>query len=149
MVVVYRDSDIRRNPFQSMNFWTNKQFKWPKGIIPYTLSPSYTSKEKGIINAAMSEWQEKTCLKFVQRSNQKDYIEITPNDGTSSYCYSSVGRQGGKQLMKMFGECLRHPAMVHELGHAIGFNHEHQRPDRDNFINVHLENVQPGIKRKL
>jgi len=46
--------------------------------------------------------------------------------------------------MKMFGECLRHAAMIHELGHAIGFNHEHQRPDRDNYIIVHYQNIQPA-----
>lgn len=35
--------------------------------------------------------------------------------------------------------------MIHELGHAIGFNHEHQRPDRDDFILVHLDNINPGM----
>ncbi|KIH67602.1 astacin [Ancylostoma duodenale] len=28
--------------------------------------------------------------------------------------------------------------------HAIGFEHEHQRPDRDQFIRVEYSNVQPG-----
>lgn len=47
--------------------------------------------------------------------------------------------------MKMFGECMRNGAMIHELGHVIGFNHEHQRPDRDDFILIHFENINPGI----
>lgn len=93
----------------------------------------------------MAEWQQKTCVRFILRtSSHRDYVEITPEDGTSYYCYSYVGRQGGRQFMKMYGECLRHAAMVHELGHVIGFNHEQQRPDRDDFITVHLENVDPG-----
>ena len=32
---------------------------------------------------------------------------------------------------------------MHEIGHAIGLYHEHQRPDRDNYIKVHMENIAP------
>lgn len=93
----------------------------------------------------MNEWETKTCVRFVPRQpSDASYVEITPNDGTSSYCYSYVGRQGGKQIMKMFGECMRNGAMIHELGHVVGFNHEHQRPDRDDFILIHFENINPG-----
>ena len=30
--------------------------------------------------------------------------------------------------------------------HALGFQHEHQRPDRDDYIEVLIENVQPGMR---
>jgi len=99
--------------------------------------------------AAIGEWEAKTCVRFIPRTNEADYVEITPNDGTGSYCYSYVGKIGGRQLMKMFGECLRFAALVHELGHAIGFNHEHQRPDRDDYLNVYLQNVDPGTFNNL
>ena len=32
----------------------------------------------------------------------------------------------------------------HEIMHAIGFYHEHNRPDRDNYITVVEANVQEG-----
>ena len=28
--------------------------------------------------------------------------------------------------------------------HALGFQHEHQRPDRDDYIEVLIENIQPN-----
>ena len=33
---------------------------------------------------------------------------------------------------------------VHELLHTLGFVHEHTRPDRDNFVEVNMDNVKPG-----
>lgn len=114
-------------------------------MIPYVISSEYSYAERQIILNAMKEWESKTCIRFVPwQPADASYVEITPVDGTYSYCHSQVGRQGGRQIMKMFGECMKNAAMVHELGHVIGFNHEHQRPDREKFIKIHSENINPS-----
>jgi hypothetical protein len=33
------------------------------------------------INSAIKEWQEKTCIRFVPRTDQKDYIEFFSGKG--------------------------------------------------------------------
>ena len=35
---------------------------------------------------------------------------------------------------------------LHEIAHALGVVHEHQRPIRDNYITILYQNVEPSMK---
>lgn len=32
--------------------------------------------------------------------------------------------------------------MIHEMGHALGMDHTHQRPDRDNYVEIWKDNIK-------
>ena len=38
---------------------------------------------------------------------------------------------------------------VHELVHTLGFVHEHTRPDRDDFISINFDNIEPGEEKNF
>lgn len=64
---------------------------------------------------------------------------------TSHRCCSYVGRRGGgPQAISIGKNCDKFGIVVHELGHVIGFWHEHTRPDRDEHVSIIRENIQPG-----
>ncbi|XP_063054831.1 hatching enzyme 1.2-like [Engraulis encrasicolus] len=114
--------------------------------VPYVLSSQYSSVERSLIEGGMKSIHSSTCVRFRERQSERDYLSITSGKGCSSY----IGRQGGEQQVSLqrMG-CMYTSTIQHELLHALGFNHEHQRSDRDNHVRVYLENVEDGKERNF
>uniref|UniRef100_A0A3Q1HS06 Metalloendopeptidase n=1 Tax=Anabas testudineus TaxID=64144 RepID=A0A3Q1HS06_ANATE len=121
--------------------------KWPKSsdgkvYIPYVIANSYTSQQLRVITTAINSFSASTCIRFIPRTTQTDYINIKSLDG----CYSYVGRQGNVQTVSLKSQgCIYFGTVQHELIHALGFNHEQCRSDRDQHIKILLQNVIPGM----
>lgn len=66
-------------------------------------------------------------------------------------CYSPVGKQNrGGQRLSLGRDCLaRMGTIQHELMHALGFLHEHNRFDRDEKLEVMKDNIQDGMKYSM
>lgn len=120
--------------------------KWSTGKVPYVISANYSSHEMALIEQAILAFHRNTCIRFIPRYNETDYIIIT---GEDTGCWSSVGRIGGQQAVNLQpGGCFGQTpgTIIHELSHAIGVLHEHSRPDRDEYIKIHWENIQPSLQ---
>ncbi|XP_038639207.1 tolloid-like protein 2 [Scyliorhinus canicula] len=115
---------------------------WPGGIIPYVIGGNFTGTQRAIFKQAMRHWEKFTCVTFVERSSEESFIVFTYRP---CGCCSYVGRRGGgPQAISIGKNCDKFGIVVHELGHVIGFWHEHTRPDRDAHVSIIRENIQPG-----
>ncbi|XP_071519353.1 astacin-like [Panulirus ornatus] len=118
------------------------EYLWTNGVVPYYLGPSITSSQKEVILQGIEDFHQKTCLRFVERTTEPNFLEIVSDD---SGCWSYVGMLGGMQRLSLdTNGCMYVGTAIHELMHAIGFYHEHNRNDRDDYVTIYYENVIPG-----
>ncbi|XP_077790275.1 tolloid-like protein 1 isoform X3 [Podarcis muralis] len=120
---------------------------WPGGVIPYVIGGNFTGSQRAMFKQAMRHWEKYTCVTFIERSDEESYIVFTYRP---CGCCSYVGRRGnGPQAISIGKNCDKFGIVVHELGHVIGFWHEHTRPDRDDHVTIIRENIQPACGETL
>ncbi|XP_055854249.1 hatching enzyme 1.2-like [Episyrphus balteatus] len=89
-----------------------------------------------------------TCIQFIQHSTEKDFVTILKNP---TGCWSSLGRIGGKQILNLQSPMclLKVGTTIHELMHVLGFNHEHTREDRDEYVEINWKNIPTDSYRNF
>uniref|UniRef100_K1R8H4 Astacin n=1 Tax=Magallana gigas TaxID=29159 RepID=K1R8H4_MAGGI len=77
---------------------SNENGYWRSGVMPYTFSPGrYDSADQYFVKVAMRELEKYTCLRFIPRTNEQDYVDFIDAQG----CWSQLGRQGGRQELSL------------------------------------------------
>ncbi|KRZ77873.1 Zinc metalloproteinase nas-14 [Trichinella papuae] len=126
-----------------LNDLLNMRFKWPNGVVPFAFASSDEWLEN-CVKDAMKTIESVSCVRFIpyNATAHQSYGYLSIKE-IKNGCKSHVGRAPGKAspLYLARGCCVKKGTVLHELMHALGFTHEHSRPDRKNFIDIDMNNV--------
>lgn len=126
---------------------SGEQYRWPAGEIPYYIDPALP--EPGRVTKAIEHWETMTKIRFILLNgatinNHTDRVYFTDRGG----CWSQVGKQGGEQVISLGTGCSIGNA-IHEIGHTVGLWHEQSREDREQYIAIKYENIDPGYEHNF
>jgi hypothetical protein len=125
---------------------SEKPQPWPGGFIPYDIS-KLTPAQQAIALRAMRRWTDTGArIQFVPRTTEVEYVNFTGNTNAGNNT-SLVGFKKGVRAdinITAFWWRQQEWMPAHELGHVLGFFHEHERWDRDQCVTIHYENIKPG-----
>ncbi|GJN57543.1 hypothetical protein ELAN_10980 [Elizabethkingia anophelis] len=124
---------------------------WPNATVYYTLPSQGSLSTQAYntfltnINKAFDMISSKTNVKFIQRTNQTEYITFTYSTGNSSPLGWVKNRVNGIKIYN-----TTYPAIIaHEIMHSMGIMHEQCRPDRDQYIIVDTNRAQEGSRHNF
>ncbi|XP_053686029.1 seminal metalloprotease 1-like [Sabethes cyaneus] len=137
-------ADIHRK-----NGMVAEKYRWPSNMLVYEIQQGWFDQDQiDYIHQAIEAIEAATCLRFKLRdsSHAAGYIII---HGNSTGCSSTVGYNGGNQQVKLKpypvgSGCFRLGTIIHELIHAIGFWHMQNTHNRDEYVKIVWENIEPG-----
>ena len=119
---------------------------WPKGIIPYDVS-ALAQDQQATVRKAMQRWMDTGArIAFVPRTVQPEYVRFTGKTDAGNNTSQTGFKPGGHADINITAFWWRQGEWMpaHELGHVLGFHHEHARWDRDAYVTIHYENIKPG-----
>uniref|UniRef100_A0A3P9BKH0 Metalloendopeptidase n=1 Tax=Maylandia zebra TaxID=106582 RepID=A0A3P9BKH0_9CICH len=141
-----RDGDIAVSHVRSAITCPGNTCLWPKSVdgfvyVPYIISPLYDDMDRITIETGMQDISAGTCVKFVPRTHEGNFLDVQPRYG----CWSFLGQTGGSQTLSLQTPgCMWSGIAAHEFMHALGFVHEQSRSDRDNYVTIIWKNIMPG-----
>ncbi|XP_058832213.1 astacin-like [Topomyia yanbarensis] len=118
-------------------------YRWPKNIVYYSIdSGAFSLAQENSIKSALQQIMLVSCVLFVERTTQTDYVKVT---GEYTGCWSYLGRRGGAQQLNLQPNgCMSRGTIMHEFLHALGFVHMQSASDRDFYIKINWAAIQAG-----
>ena len=116
--------------------------EWDDGVIRYTFSDDAAwgegRFERRQVEAAVAIWNslsQITGVRWREASLDRRQSGVRFDLTSAGRCDSEVGRKQRRFDINLSPACLLSLSpILHEMGHAAGLVHEHQRSDRDEYV---------------
>lgn len=126
----------------STGFLAYSSKPWPNGIVPVEFDRSISKNYRAQFMSACKVWSAVASVQCrLRTASESNYLFVTDN-GEACWTDVGAGDSNSKQVFNFNSEwCWNRTSLIHEVGHVLGFMHEHQRPDRDRYLKVYPENA--------
>ncbi|XP_057299807.1 zinc metalloproteinase nas-14-like isoform X2 [Hydractinia symbiolongicarpus] len=135
------------NQFASAMLFCNIFFKYSQCIFFLA-----EDQKENVIRKAMRGIEAVSCIQFREYSSPPTslpYLNILSSDGCWSYIGKNSGPGVGQELSLTIFSCTLPSIATHEFLHALGMFHEQSRIDRDQYVNIHTENIIKGKEQQF
>ncbi|XP_001844560.2 blastula protease 10 [Culex quinquefasciatus] len=148
-IVLTEEQDDAILQSHKRNGHVDLDYRWPNNEIPYEIAVEHFSPAHvDYIERGLRILEQRSCLRFrPRRDDSESYIRVIGDDAG---CWSRVGyvNEGMQELHldpdPLDTGCFRIETIVHEFLHSLGFYHQQSATDRDDFVDVILDNIQDG-----
>ncbi|CAD5235207.1 unnamed protein product [Bursaphelenchus xylophilus] len=122
---------------------------WPPGQpIPVAFDSSLSDHERYDLKVALNSIESSTCIRFQHYTERPGSHHIYfVKVATPTFCgLSYIGKVSPANpiyLSFMCGDTVG--VAIHEILHALGITHEHLRFDRDRYLHMEWDNINPQL----
>ncbi len=134
---------------------------WPGGVVFYRFSSDVPTFYRLELKLAMEAWMASGVVVFVEKPNSLSSrlawlfgadtsLLIRRNRNLNVFGLSSLGAGRWRLLEfnpELDDERWLRSSFTHELGHVLGLLHEHQRADRDLYIDIPIDFIARAGER--
>lgn len=118
--------------------------KWSNNTIVYRIS-GLSSQVRSELQKSFDEWSSKTNIRFKERTNESTYVTISSSGSNSNSGVATLGSNGSRGFIRL-GTQATAVVIIHEIGHTLGYIHEQNRSDRDDYVIINFDNIQDDAR---